>query len=315
MNQNIIKNFETLIKQLKVSSEKNAKYKIKSFQNVISILRKYPHEITSEKELEGTPGIGSGTLERIKEIIETGSLKELVKLPSSTLLQFQEEIGEKTALKLQEIGITDLQSLKQAVDEGKIEVDNRVQLLLKYHFGPVAFREHIPRSEMKVIDKYLESTLKEYDNKVEYIVCGSYRREKPFSNDIDVLIFKEDDSIILSDLIQFLSEQEFLVDHLTHHIEKLKTVYRGYAKSPIEKNVVRRIDIRFVEYRSKAPAIMYFTGSKDFNTKIRIIAKDLGYKLNEYHLAVLDSNVVIYPSSEEDIFKFLKMDYVPPSER
>jgi len=58
-------------------------------------------------------------------------------------------------------------------------------------------------------------------------------------------------------------------------------------------------------------AILYFTGNKDFNVKMREHAKKIGYTLNEYKFKDVEK---IF-SSERDIFEFLKLSYVEPSKR
>jgi DNA polymerase (family 10) len=64
-----------------------------------------------------------------------------------------------------------------------------------------------------------------------------------------------------------------------------------------------------------AAAAHYFTGSKEHNTEVRAIAKKKGYKLNEYGLFKSDSDEVIPLATEESLFEFLGMDFIPPELR
>ena len=93
---------------------------------------------------------------------------------------------------------------------------------------------------------------------------------------------------------------------------ELTTKYMGFSK--YKDNYVRRIDIRFVTNDSFPSALLYFTGSGEFNVKMRNIAKEKGYKLSEYGLFDKDENKVKL-KSEEAIFKFLGMEYVEPENR
>jgi DNA polymerase/3'-5' exonuclease PolX len=93
---------------------------------------------------------------------------------------------------------------------------------------------------------------------------------------------------------------------------ELTTKYMGFSK--YKDNHIRRIDIRFVTNDSFASALLYFTGSGEFNVKMRNIAKEKGYKLSEYGLFDKDDNKVKL-KSEKAIFKFLGMDYVEPENR
>ena len=76
----------------------------------------------------------------------------------------------------------------------------------------------------------------------------------------------------------------------------------------------RRIDIRFIPTQSYYSAILYFTGSKDFNKNMRLIAISHNYTLNEYGL--YDENKKIFKiNSEKDIFDILGMEYITPDKR
>ncbi len=153
-------------------------------------------------------------------------------------------------------------------------------------------------------------------------LCGSYRREKPFSNDIDVLISKKDTTSNnkqnhlerfvnkLKNPMSRSKDKPLLIDSMTD--KKIKTKYMGFAK--LLDNPPRRIDIRFISYDSYPSALLYFTGSGDLNKKMRNIAKEKGYKLSEYGLFDKDGKP-FKVTSERDIFHKLGMEYLPPSLR
>ena len=97
-----------------------------------------------------------------------------------------------------------------------------------------------------------------------------------------------------------------------------KSTKRKNSVKRKKSNIYRRLDIRFVPYESWSSALLYFTGSKDFNQKMRYHAKQLGYKLNEYGLYKINqdgSETLINTNSEKDIFMELKLKYVTPSKR
>jgi DNA polymerase/3'-5' exonuclease PolX len=316
MNEKLINNLLSLVEQIKNNPEKETtdKFRIKSIQNAISIIKNIPFEITSTEMLENTPGIGKGILTRIEEILKTGHLEEVhTKIPIN-LIKFQQAIGDSSAKKLYDQGIKNLDALRKAVKNGKIEVTHRIELILKYTYGKVKLEENIPRTEMNKINLSFNKVIKKFDPKLEYLMCGSYRREKNTSNDIDIILFHPEDKKILPSFISYLIEKKFLVDHLTNNISKLKTKYMGYCIST-KDYVVRRIDIRLVDYQSRFTAILYFTGPRDFNTHMRLIAKKKGFKLNEYSLQIIKTKKNIYPQSEEEIFKLLDMIYLPPNKR
>ena len=76
----------------------------------------------------------------------------------------------------------------------------------------------------------------------------------------------------------------------------------------------RRIDIRIIPLESYYSALLYFTGSKDFNKQMRLNAITMDYTLNEYGL--YDENGKMFKvKSEKDIFDLLNMEYITPDKR
>lgn len=348
MNQLLIQQFERLIAFIKDESDEFQKnkdtkkvmvnqFRIKQLSVVLSILKKYPNEITVEnfKELSDISGIGKGSLERIEEILKTGSLKELgsfidVKKEKRLAIENLEEIigvGRAKALEFYEKGITSVEILKDKIKNKEIEVNDKVLLGLKY-YGK--YKMNIPRSEMDEYNKLLQHLVKKInktlklDSTNEYIIelCGSYRREKPFSNDIDVLISKKDTKLNnkqnhlerfvnkLKNPMSRNNDKPLLIDSMTD--KKIKTKYMGFAK--LLDNPPRRIDIRFITFDSYPSALLYFTGSGELNKKMRNIAKEKGYKLSEYGLFDKNGNKIAV-NSERDIFHKLNMEYLTPSLR
>ena len=59
---------------------------------------------------------------------------------------------------------------------------------------------------------------------------------------------------------------------------------RGQTKSSVRTIEDVQVDCRVVEDKSFGAALLYFTGSKNLNKKMRQIAINMGYILNEYGL-------------------------------
>ncbi len=349
MNELLINQFERLIafireeadvfqKQKELKKVQVNQFRIKQLGVVLNILKKFPKEITINNmdELKDISGIGKGSLERIKEILTTGTLKELgsfvdVKKEKRQAIENLEEIigvGRAKALEFVETGITSVEILKEKIKNNEIEVNDKILLGLKY-YGK--YKMNIPRSEMDQYNNLLKRLVKKINKslglgeKDEYVLelCGSYRREKSFSNDIDVLISKKDTiatSKTQNHLERFVNKlkspmkhndnKPLLIDSMTD--KAIKTKYMGFCK--LLDNPPRRIDIRFITYDSYPAALLYFTGSKTTNTILRNIAKKKGYKLSEYGL--FDKNgKPIKVSSEIDIFHALGVEYLPPKLR
>ena len=76
-----------------------------------------------------------------------------------------------------------------------------------------------------------------------------------------------------------------------------------------------QVNVFYTTPGSYGAALLYATGSKDFNKKMRAIAKRKGMKLNRHGLFDLDDNPVLDSPTEGEIFEHLGMDFVLPEER
>jgi hypothetical protein len=332
VNKVIINEFNKLIKQIKfdIDASKNKKeeitnsYRLLTIQKIIKILENFPEKITSSEQLKNIKGIGKGTLARIDEILETGKLSEIKQeILDQSYLNYLDEleevygIGHKTAISLfKKYNIKSIKELKKLYKSGLI--DNLPQNIIKgiQYYGKI--KENIPRKEIDKIDNYLSITLSKINKELFGIICGSYRRLKATSNDIDILLVhpsiktKKDMKKInyLNLFIEKLIKDKFIIDSLTD--VTVPTKYMGLCK--FNNNPIRRIDIRFIPNESYYYALLYFTGSKDFNKKMRLIAINMNYTLNEYGL-YNEKNKLFKVNSEKEIFDLLGMEYVDPQYR
>ena len=350
LNEKILNEFKKLIeftkneidikKKNKELKEANSfSFKLRSYNNVINVLKTYPEKITLEnyKDLIQIQGIGKGSIERIKEILETGILSEIgdykdVKNEKKNIIDELEEIvgiGRSNAIDLYDKGIKGINSLKIAIKNKEIDVNDKIKLGLKYHG---VYKVDIPRKEIDEYQELINNLITKINKKLElndknkYIfkICGSYRRDKKISGDIDILLSKKGtklgktkESKHLERIVLQLKKQmkhndgkPLLLDDMTD--KNIKTKYMGFSK--LKDNPVRRIDIRFIPYSSYYYALLYFTGSGDLNKKMRKIAKNKGLKLSEYGLSDKDGNI-LKAKSEKDIFKYLDMEYLEPKYR
>lgn len=336
-NAEIVGAFLKLIKQIEhdidVAADKKEKtknmYRLKQIKNVVKILSNYDQKITSGEQLEDIKGIGAGTVKRINEILKKGKLSEVLvgKKQDDIDKQINElqeviGIGRKTAHELVMVHkIKSVNELEKAYRNKKITLNDNILMGLKYHG---VYKQQIPRSEMVEIDKYLHKISVSVDHKILLVICGSYRRLQMTSNDIDCMLVhpsvvtKDDMSKLRNYLNLFvhkLIDIGFIVDSLTSPDSITK--YMGFCKLD-KKSDIRRIDIRYVPYESYYTALLYFTGSGEFNQKMRSLAIDLGYTLNEYHLYKIKENKDLEKVdivSEEHIFEILGMEYVTPDKR
>ena len=303
-------------------TQKDKKWNSKALLTAIQILKKYNGPITSGKQLQTElKGIGEKIALRIDEILKTGNLEELN--DSSLDNSFDNSydkllditgVGPTRAKKWIEMNIKNIDDLKKAISENKIKSTHHIDIGIKYYED---FQKKIPREEIDRMNIFLKKAIKKIDNNLIFEICGSYRRGMSQSGDIDILVSHPDfyenikDQQFLKKIIKELEKQKFIIDHLTSAGD---TKFMGVCKldnSPFG----RRIDIRVVNYSSYFTALIYFTGSKDFNVQIRNKALANNYTLNEYALTDLNNNNLQILKNEEEIFEILKLSYLTPNER
>lgn len=199
---------------------------------------------------------------------------------------------------------------------------NHHQLIgIKYFYDIL---QRIPRKEIEFTEKFLKRVITRINSELILTVCGSYRRGKTTSGDIDTLIthpkikteedFKNSKLNILGTFVKQLEILGYLTDHLT---DFGGTKYMGIGLYAKKFKIARRIDVRFVPYNSYGAAVLYFTGSKEFNTNMRKHAIKKGYTLNEYGLYKKEGGkkILVECTKEEDIFTKLDYTYVKPTDR
>lgn len=197
--------------------------------------------------------------------------------------------------------------------------------------------QKIPRAEVQCAERVLKAAAKHMNAELQITLCGSYRRGRPKSGDIDCLITHPGIATmteletypvnILAKFVELLTNLDFLIDHLTDYG---RSKYMGFCMIKQTSNIsnttgkkamiVRRIDIRFIPYNSYGAAILYFTGSKLFNTQMRTWAIGKGYSLNEYGLKKLKDSknkedILLPCKTEEEVFRILDYPYKTPEQR
>lgn len=330
MNDNIIKWFELLIKQLefyidvKTGKDKlQYTYKLKAITNALKIIKSIKHTIKNGEELMTYKGIGERIANRVNEIIITGKLAEVRDADiSGEHITYVDDlmkifgIGRVKAYELYtKHNIKSIDELKIAVKKGVINLPDNIIKGIKY-VDKIKF--NIPRDEIdKLYSKLIYAGIK-CDPNMDVRVCGSYRREKKTSDDIDVIISSPfiktkkqlDTSTLMTKYIKILKNESIIIDSFTD--DNVKTKYMGLCRLDNKSNL-RRIDIRCIPQESYYTALLYFTGPADFNKRMRSVALSMGYTLNEYELSNKKTKFSI--CSEKDVFDKLNMEYVIPKDR
>lgn len=190
----------------------------------------------------------------------------------------------------------------------KSQLNDATKLLMKYK--PC---RKIPYNEIKKMGKYLTN----FPNSQ---IVGGFRREKPFSKDIDVMLVS-DKKNILDDYLKYLGKK-FNETHVyakgndkVSLILLVNSLKKKSTTKPTTKPTYYKIDIFRSPVINKYAMLLYSTGSKEFNIKMRSTASRLGYLLNQNGLYKKGSKTPVNIKSEKDFFNILNMEYVEPNKR
>ena len=289
-------------------------FQVRAYRRVakeISSLTEDIKDLYVRGHLGQVPGVGKAIHDKIVEIIRTGELQYLNDLRNefpAGLLQVMQvpEVGPKTAGRLyKELKVTNLQDLKAAAEQHRIR-------MLK------GFGERTEENILKGI-RYLESrqgrmllgyayprgkALEEHMREQGFELVslgGSLRRMRETIGDIDILVGS--------------SEPSRAMDAFVSYPQAAEVMLRGETKTSIRLQDGVQVDMRVVDPPSYGAALQYFTGSKEHNVRMRSLANDLGFKVNEYGVYRTSDGARVAGETEEGVYEVLGMQWMPPEMR
>ena len=310
-NEKFIQVLETLSS---IMLKQGETFRARAYQKAQEFIMSYPTNIKNLSELKGKPNIGPAILEKLEEFVSTGTLKiiEREKNNPINILSDVYGIGPKKAKELVDQGITTIDQLRA----NQKQLLNDTQIVgLKYYEDIL---KRIPRSEIEFYNALFKNIFKEQIKNASYEIVGSYRRRATDSGDIDVIL-TSDSSSSFTNFIDILIKQKIIIEVLSRGPSKCLVIARITPSS-----IARRVDFLYTTKEEYPFSILYFTGSKIFNTVMRAHALTMGLTMNEHGLYKMENKIKERKEKEKvqhifeterDIFKYLNMEYKEPWER
>lgn len=282
-------------------------FKARAYQKAQETVMTYDGDISNLAQIIDLPGIGKTISSKLDEYMKTGTLRILEREHTNpvNLLTKVYGIGPKKADELVKAGMATIADLR-----AHPELLNEVQRTGLNYFEAIETR--IPRREIDQYKEVLSTIFEETTPAGSHMeIVGSYRRGAQNSGDIDIIITNKEDN---------KSTMKTFMDRLIRDKIVIEVLSRGKTKSLTiaqlaEGQTPRRVDFLYAPPSEYAFAILYFTGSKIFNTVQRQWALKHGYSLNEHGLMEKGEKVKGDFPTEKSIFDFLGMEYKEPSER
>lgn len=298
-------------------------HRVLSYRRAAETIRDLPRDVravAAEGTLTDLPNIGKTLAEKIEEMLNTGELEFYNRLaqeipPSLVDIMHVNGVGPKKAkLFWQQLDITTVDELKAAAEAGKLRDLPRMgekseKLVLA---GIEALSRRTGRTPLGIALPAAQAILDQLlalPQTIEGAIAGSIRRARPTIGDVDLLVASDDPAPIMDAFIAMPN-----VARVLGH---------GPTKSSVELQNGLQVDLRVLEKARWGTAMNYFTGSQAHNIRMREMAQDKGYSLNEHAFRPLDEqgNIIedesqfVLCDSEEAFYRFLDLPYIPPELR
>jgi DNA polymerase (family 10) len=300
-------------------------FKIRAYTNAARSLETWGGNIAdlgNEEVLEKIPGIGKAIAAKIKELVETGSLKFLddlrAEFPADILELFSlPGLGAKKIKALHEkLQVSSIAQLHEACVAGRVAelpgfgkttqeklcraIDERQKYAGSFQLGKIAGEA-----------EQMQSDLRSHPDALHGCIAGSYRRRKEIVRDLDFIVATNAPAEISAMFVQ--------------HPLAESVIAHGPTKSSVRLRSGIQCDLRVVTAAEYPFALNYFTGSKEHNVEVRSRALKRGWTLNEYRLAPVAEaerranrpppRGVPIIRDEAELYRALDLDYIPPELR
>lgn len=266
--------------------------------------------LAEQGRLSEVPGIGKDLSERIKEYLSTGKIKSYQdlkkKIPEGILALLDiPSVGPKTArLFYEKFKIKNIPALEAAIKSGRLKQapgikEKTIENISKGIGILKKARQKLTIAQAEAVAEKFIAPLKKLAEAKEVIAAGSLRRCKESVHDVDILAAS--------------SRPEKVTRAFLGVPETADIIASGATKSSVRAKNGAQVDCRVVECRCYGAALVYFTGSKAFNIKLRQMAIKKGLKINEY--GVFKKDKFICGAREEEVFGALGLPFIEPELR
>jgi DNA polymerase (family 10) len=269
------------------------------------------------KALLAIPGIGKGMAANIRDLVATGSMPlrdELLAKYKPTMLELLRlpGMGPKTvALIWSALAVGDIDGLEAAAKAGRLDELPRMgaKFTAKLLKGIEDYRKNSSRFRIDQAEeqaKRISDLIRAFPGIETITPAGSLRRGRETVGDLDLLVTGPacEPDVVAS-----------AVEHVANLPLIDKLIAKGQNKVSFTLRNNLQVDVRLLPRASYGAALQYFTGSKMHNVALRQRAIKRGLTLSEYALLRLEDNVIVASASEEEIYRALDLDYIPPELR
>ncbi len=294
-------------------------FRVRAYDNAADSIEHATSEVKDlweSGQLQAVPGIGGSIAGHLDEFFRTGKVKHFEEAKKGLPLgMFEflglEGIGPKTAYRLaKELNLKTINELRKAAESGAIErlpgfKEKTAKQILK------AIEEH-KEGEGRMLLPIAYATAGKLTAEIMNMPgveradpMGSLRRMVSTIGDIDIGVAT--------------SDPKGVVDAFTKLPDVGRVLAAGEAKATVLLKTGRQVDIYALDPQGYGSLLQYFTGSKQHNIHLRVVANRQGYSLSEHGIAKFKGGRIagkpVPIATEEEFYRTLKMPWIPPELR
>jgi DNA polymerase (family X) len=311
--QDVLDMLRELAELTEIEEQNPQSFRVRAYQSAAQAIAAQATDLgrLTVKELQQIEGIGKSTAEKIRELLESGRVVKLEALrqkhpPGVVALQRIPGIGPKALAKLRsELGVDSIDALRAALAAHRLRElagfgarseEKIAQALARLDAQGSVGR--IPISVALPLATRIVERMREVAGVTHAAYCGSLRRFSEIVGDVDIVVAASDAQAVMD---------AFAAQSVVERV-----IGRGESKTSIVTHRGTQVDLRVVTQHQLGAALLYFTGSRGHNIKLRMRALARGWTLNEYALSELEGGRVVASATEEEIYAALGLPWIPP---
>ncbi len=289
-------------------------FKPRAYEKAARAVGGYPDDV-GDMDADGVlaiPGVGKSIAAKITGYLDSGTFPELEELRAQVpagvrAMTAIPGFGPKKAMIVyQELGIGSVDELVAAADAGKLASLKGFSAKTEENVRKGAERlrtsgGRVLVSEALELAEGLLARLRDVPGVRRAEFAGSLRRMAETIGDVDLLVAATDHEPVMEAFVGFE-----VVD---------RVIARGDTKTSILTTSGLQVDLRVIPRDAWGAAMIYFTGSKAHNIRIREMAVRQGLKLNEYGLFQADSGDLLAAETEHAVYERLGLPFIEPTLR
>lgn len=317
-NEDLKRQFEEIAELMELVEED--RYRIRAYQRAAEAIGAAHADLSTldRADLTSVKGIGESTAKKIAQYLDEGRIDLLEELRAQVPAGVREltrvpGLGPKTAMQIyRELGVDSVEALQHAIDDQQLRdlpgLGAKMEDKLRAAIERLSAQsdDRIPAADALPIAEELCARLADLPQAERVAYAGSLRRMRETIGDVDVLVASTDPGPV---------HEAFRGLDLVAEV-----LAGGERKSSVITVRGLQADLRVVDPDAWGAALVYFTGSKAHNIRIRERAVRRDLTLNEYGLCERDpdsgeAGAMVASRDEADVYAALDLPWIPPTLR